>query len=333
MANELSAPFFTIGIPNYERPQYLREALQSILAQSFTDFEVIVSDDCSQADIASVISEFADPRLRWVRQKKNLGAVANFNYVIGQARGRYIVFHQNDDLLHQDFLLRAYEAFQRNPDAVLYASCFWTGDIQQGFHARTDIQADKAADILAGGPFLLDGNLFCARLLVSFPITFPAIAISAEHWHAVGDYFADYELGADQITLCRVLIGGTLLYDARIGGIYRAHAAQTSRSSAKKDKKHFHKLTLQQMVSDLERQQVPWEELLRSYAQQATSAELIAMLRESLIFQADPRLIKSLINVLSQRQQLSRASQFIKLAKKIRIRGLIYLLACLLKKK
>lgn len=327
------SPFFTIGIPNYERPHYLREALQSILAQSFTDFEVIVSDDCSKADIASVINAFSDPRLRWVRQEENLGAVANFNYVIGQARGRYIVFHQNDDLLHRDFLLRAYEAFQRHPDAVLYASCFWTGNTQQGFRASTDIHTDKAADILVGGPFLLDGNLFCARLLVSFPITFPVIAISAEHWHAVGGYFADYELGADQITLCRVLIGGTLLYDTRIGGIYRAHAEQTSRSSAKRDKKHFHKLTLQQMLSDLERHQVPWEELLRNHAQHATLSELFSMLRESLIFQADPRLIKLLINVLSQRQQLNRVSQFIKLAKKIKMRGLIYLLACVLKKK
>lgn len=327
------SPFFTIGIPNYERPHYLREALQSILAQSFTDFEVIVSDDCSKADIASVINAFSDPRLRWVRQEENLGAVANFNYVIGQARGRYIVFHQNDDLLHPDFLLRAYEAFQRHPDAVLYASCFWTGNTQQGFRASTDIHTDKAADILAGGPFLLDGNLFCARLLVSFPITFPVIAISAEHWHAVGGYFADYELGADQITLCRVLIGGTLLYDTRIGGIYRAHAEQTSRSSAKKDKKHFHKLTLQQMLSDLECHQVPWEELLRNHAQHATLSELFSMLRESLIFQADPRLIKLLINVLSQRQQLNRVSQFIKLARKIKMRSLIYLLACVLKKK
>ena len=327
------SPFFTVGIPNYERPHYLREALQSILAQSFTDFEVVVSDDCSKADIASVISEFADPRLRWVRQEKNLGAVANFNYVIGQARGRYIVFHQNDDLLHQDFSLRAYEAFQRHPDAVLYASCFWTGNTQQGFHARADVQADKEADILSGGPFLLDGNLFCARLLVSFPITFPTIAISAAHWHTVGGYFAEYELGSDQITLCRVLIGGKLLYDTRIGGVYRAHASQTSRSSAKKDKKHYHKLTLQQMISDLERHQVPWEELLRNHAQQASPSELISMLRESLIFQANPRLIKLLINVLSQRQQLSGASQYFKLAKKIKMRGLIYLLGCLLKKK
>ena len=328
----MDAPFFTIAIPNYERPHFLREALQNILAQSFEDFEIIVSDDCSEQDIALVINEFSDARLRWIRQEINLGATANFNYVIGQARGRYIVLHQNDDLLHRDFLLRAHEAFQQHPDAALYAACFWTGDVLQGFRARTDMQADKAADILAGGPFLLDGDLFAVRLLVSLPITFPVVAILAEHWHAVGDYFADYELGADQITLCRVLIGGNVLYDTRIGGVYRAHASQTSRASAKKDKKHFHKLTLQQMISDLERHQVPWEKLLRGRAQQATPSELISMLCESLIYQADSRMIKLLVRMLSQRQELNRISQFIKLAKKIKLRGLVYLLRCFLKK-
>ena len=328
----MNAPFFTIAIPNYERPHFLREALHNVFAQSFVDFEVIVSDDCSAQDIAAVINEFPDARLRWVRQETNLGATANFNYVIRQARGRYIVLHQNDDLLHRDFLLRAHEAFQQHPEAALYAACFWTGDVLQGFRARTDMQADKAADILAGGPFLLDGDLFAVRLLVSLPITFPVVAILAEHWHAVGDYFAYYELGADQITLCRALIGGKLLYDTRIGGVYRAHGSQTSRASAKKDKKHFHKLTLQQMISDLERHQVPWERLLQSHAQQATPSELNSMLRESLIYQADPRMIRLLIRVLSQRQELKRVSQFIRLAKKVKLRGLIYLLRCFFKK-
>lgn len=332
MASELTAPFFTIGIPNYERPHFLREALRNIFGQSFTDFEVIVSDDCSKEDIQSVINEFPDSRLRWIRHGKNLGAVANFNYVIDQAKGRYIVLHQNDDLLHVDFLHRAYHALQQHPEADLYASCVWTGDIGQGFRAKVDISAGNAAEILAGGPFLLEGNAFAATLLVSFPITFPAIVISSKHWNEIGGYFSDYELGADQITLCRALIGNKLLYDARIGGIYRAHASQTSRSSAKSDKKHFHRLTLQQMIADLEQHGIPWQQLLQDHAQRVTPAELIVMLRESVIFQADPRLVRLLVNALSERQRLNRASQFFKLAKKLKLRGTVYLLRCLLSK-
>ena len=66
----MSAPLFSIGIPNYERPDTLREALHNIFAQTFQDFEVIVSDDSSNANIEAVISEFNDPRLRWVQQEK-----------------------------------------------------------------------------------------------------------------------------------------------------------------------------------------------------------------------------------------------------------------------
>lgn len=332
MVSEITAPFFTIGIPNYERPHFLREALCNILGQSFTNFEVIVSDDCSNADIQSVINEFPDSRLRWIRHAQNLGAVANFNYVINQAKGRFIVLHQNDDLLHIDFLQRAYHAFQQHPDAAIYACCVWTGDIGHGFRAKVDILARSAAEILAGNPFLMDGNDFAATLLVSLPITFPAVAISSQRWKEIGGYFSDYELGADQITLCRAVIGNKLLYDARIGAIYRAHTAQTSRSSAKADKKYFHKLTLQQMIADLEQHGVAWQPLLRDQAQRAAPADLLVMLRESVIFHADPRLIQLLTKVLTKRQLLNRASQFIKLAKKVKLRGTVYLLRCLIRK-
>lgn len=175
------APFFSVCIPNYERPDYLREALHNILAQTFTNFEIIVSDDCSRADIASVVNLFNDSRVHWIRQEKNIGAVANFNYVINAARGRYIVLHQNDDLLHPDFLLRAHEAFQKSPQSRVYASCVWTGSPEHGLNARTLPHLGSAADILKGGPFEIDGSVFAAQLLVSLPITFPAIAIEAGH--------------------------------------------------------------------------------------------------------------------------------------------------------
>lgn len=326
------APFFTIGIPNYGRPDYLREALDNIVSQSFTDFEVIVSDDCSPQDIEPIVREFSDTRIRWVRQEKNLGAVANFNYLIRHAQGRYIVLHQNDDLLHRDFLLRAHDAFGAHPEAMMYAASFWTGDTPRGFQAKIGIPVKTAAAILQKEATLIDGNFFATSLLTSLPITFPIIAISAEHWRAVGGYFSDYELGADQITLCRILIGNQLLYDPRIGGLYRTHASQTSRASAKKDKRHFHTLTLQQMIADLERHAVPWELLMHSHTLQTSPADLLAMLRESVIFRADPRLIRLLANALVQRQLLNRASQFFRLARKIKIRGLIYLLSCILRK-
>lgn len=325
----MSAPLFSIGIPNYERPDTLREALHNIFAQTFQDFEVIVSDDSSNANIAAVISEFNDPRLRWVQQEKNIGAVANFNYVIHQSRGRYIVLHQNDDMLHPDFLLRAFNAFQESPRATVYAACVWRGNPEQGLRASTLTHLGTAAEILNGSPFEIDGSAIAVQLLVSFPITFPAIVIAANQWRAIGGYFSAHELGADQITLCRALIGTTLLYDTRIGGLYRTHTAQTSRTATKADKKHYHKLTLVQMISDLEQHGIAWQSLLRTHALRAASAAAIDMLKESIVFRADPRLIRLLANVLRKRQLLSRASHYFKLIKKIKLNGSAYLLHCL----
>ncbi len=331
-SNQQLTPIFSIGIPNYERPDYLREALRNIFAQSFENFEVIISDDCSTANIAAVVNEFNDSRLRFVRQDRNIGAVANFNYVILEARGRYIVLHQNDDLLHPDFLLRAYEAFQKAPRAMVYASCVWTGDPDQGLRASTLSHLGHAAEILAGGPFEIDGNAFATQLLVSLPITFPAVVIAAERWRAIGGYFSEYELGADQITLCRALIGTTLLYDTRIGGIYRAHSNQTSRSSGKRDKKLYHELTLKQMVSDLDQREIPWQLLSQNFARQSTIPTLRSMLRESIIFRADLRLIRLLWRVLWQRQQTHGAGEILKFGKKLKVRDLFYLLSCLFKR-
>lgn len=328
-SNQQLTPIFSIGIPNFERPDYLKEALQNIFAQSFVHFEVIVSDDCSRTDIAAVVSQFKDPRLRWVRQEKNIGAIANFNYVINEACGRYIVLHQNDDLLHPDFLLRAYTAFQQAPYAKVYASCVWAGDPDQGLRASTLPHLGNAAEILAGGPFEIDGNAFATQLLVSLPITFPAVVIAAERWRAIGGYFSEYELGADQITLCRALIGTTLLYDSRIGGLYRAHLNQTSRSSGKRDKRLYHELTLKQMVSDLEQREIPWQQLSENFARQSTIPTLRGMLRESIIFRADSRLIRLLWGVLWQRQRTRGAGEIFKFGKQLKVRDLFYLLSCL----
>lgn len=332
MSDPAAAPTFSIGIPNYERPRYLKEALQNVLAQSFADFEVVVSDDCSRADIAAVVAQFDDPRVRFVRQAQNIGAVANFNYVINAARGRYIVLHQNDDLLHPDFLLRAHDAFQQAPQARTYAACVWTGNPEQGLHARTLSHLGSAADVLKGGPFELDGNAFAAQLLVSLPITFPAVAIEASHWHAIGGYFSEFELGADQITLCRAVLNSRLLYDVRIGAIYRAHSNQTSRASAKKDKKHFHVLTLQKMIGDMEKFAVPWQQHTRDFASQASLTDLRAMLRESVIFRADARLVCLLWDILRQHKLGHGRRELLKLGRKLRPGGLAYFLTCLAKR-
>jgi len=112
MASELC---FSVVIPVHNRAQQLRSALQSVLKQAEQDFEVIVIDDDSQDDPAAVVSAFADPRIRLLRQQPHNGAGAARNMGIDEARGRFVAFLDSDDrfLPHHLSAMRRLFASQR----------------------------------------------------------------------------------------------------------------------------------------------------------------------------------------------------------------------------
>lgn len=92
-------PLVTIGIPTYNRSGYLRQALQSALAQTYPNLEIIVSDNASTDDTPQVIAEYTDPRIRFIRQPENLGMAGNWNACLRAATGEYFLLLSDDDLL------------------------------------------------------------------------------------------------------------------------------------------------------------------------------------------------------------------------------------------
>lgn len=98
-------PLVSIGISTYNRADgYLREALESARAQDYENLEIIVSDNGSTDHTAEYVSGLDDPRIRFVRQERNLGANANFNACLEQARGAYFLLLHDDDVLDPDFV-------------------------------------------------------------------------------------------------------------------------------------------------------------------------------------------------------------------------------------
>jgi len=87
-------------MPVYNGEPYIREALDSLLAQTFTDFELIISDNASTDNTETICREYAtkDPRIRYIRQPENRGAIANFKFVLEQARGEYFMWAAADDV-------------------------------------------------------------------------------------------------------------------------------------------------------------------------------------------------------------------------------------------
>lgn len=102
-------PAVSVGMPVYNGAKYIREALDSLLAQTFSDFELIISDNASTDATQSICEEYAhrDPRVRYVRQVENKGAIANFRFVLECATAELFMWAAYDDLWAADYLMDA----------------------------------------------------------------------------------------------------------------------------------------------------------------------------------------------------------------------------------
>lgn len=100
-----TAPMVSIAIPTYNRADsYLKEAIQSALNQTYQNFEIIVSDNCSSDNTELLVKNFQDPRIRYFRQTTNIGQNNNCNFCLAQAGGKYFMLLYDDDLIDSDFL-------------------------------------------------------------------------------------------------------------------------------------------------------------------------------------------------------------------------------------
>lgn len=116
-------PRVSIGVPVYNGDNYLAETLDSILAQTFTDFELIISDNASTDRTEAICRQYAarDHRVRYERNPTNLGAAKNYNRVFELSQGEYFKWNGHDDPLAPSFLERCVAVLDRDPTVVL---CF-----------------------------------------------------------------------------------------------------------------------------------------------------------------------------------------------------------------
>jgi glycosyltransferase involved in cell wall biosynthesis len=95
----VSGPRFSVCIPNYNNGRFLRAALESVLAQTFRDFEIVVSDNASTDDSVAVVESVESDRIRLVRNPQNLGISANFDRAVEASTGRHVLVLSADDLM------------------------------------------------------------------------------------------------------------------------------------------------------------------------------------------------------------------------------------------
>jgi cellulose synthase/poly-beta-1,6-N-acetylglucosamine synthase-like glycosyltransferase len=115
----MSVPAVSVIMAVYNGADLIGETLRSLQAQSFSDFEVIIVDDCSTDDSRAVVRGFGDARIKLVSLATNQGVVAARNRAVAEARGRYIAALDHDDLCRPDRFARQVAWLEANPETVL----------------------------------------------------------------------------------------------------------------------------------------------------------------------------------------------------------------------
>jgi glycosyltransferase involved in cell wall biosynthesis len=116
-----SQPLVSIGLPVYNGERFIREVLDSLLAQSYQQFELIISDNASTDRTAEICQEYLakDRRIRYYRNPTNLGAVKNFNRVFELSTGTYFMWAADHDLREPSFVMRCVEVMEQDQSVVL----------------------------------------------------------------------------------------------------------------------------------------------------------------------------------------------------------------------
>ena len=90
----------SIIMPSYNAKQYIKEAINSVISQTYQNWELIIVDDCSSDKTVDIIQTFKEPRIRLFQNKKNSGAAISRNRALCEARGKWIAFLDSDDVWH-----------------------------------------------------------------------------------------------------------------------------------------------------------------------------------------------------------------------------------------
>jgi glycosyltransferase involved in cell wall biosynthesis len=144
-------PLVSIGIPTYNRPEGVKRTIEQLLQQTYKNFEILVSDNCSTIpEVAIALQTLADSdsRIHYVRQPENIGQFRNFQTVLNLAKGDYFTWAADDDERSPQFLENCLQAFSTSPHLLVVNS------YSEIIHAKTEefVKIDRGCTTLGLSP-------------------------------------------------------------------------------------------------------------------------------------------------------------------------------------
>lgn len=236
-------PRLCIGLPVYNGERFLEEALDSILSQTFVDFELIVSDNASTDSTPAIVSRYVerDPRVRYVRHDRNVGASANFDSVWRRCRSEYFKWTAADDTCAPRFVEACVEVLDADPDVGLaYPSAAFIGPdsmITHGFSDRVTTPDVWASDCVRRTGQIVDVLLqdgSAANVMIFGVIRSEVLA----RVRPIGNYF-----GADMPLVAELAIASGVVEVPETMSFLRRHVGSSStydRSPSAKGQQDFY---------------------------------------------------------------------------------------------
>ncbi len=128
--NITNIPLISIITPAYNSEKYISDAINSVLSQSYSNWEMIIADDCSTDNTASIINHFVDPRIKYIRLNENSGAAVARNTALENANGNFIAFLDADDIWKPEKLEKQLIFMQTNKIGFSFTSFEILGEIR-----------------------------------------------------------------------------------------------------------------------------------------------------------------------------------------------------------
>lgn len=212
-------PTVSVIMSVYNGERFVAEAIESILAQTLTDFEFIIVDDASQDNSAQIIRSYEkrDSRIRFLQHDRNLGAAAAFNYGLAQASGEYYARMDHDDISLPQRLQKQVEFLQHNPEVGLV-----------GTHQRW---VDQDLNPVPGYKLPLEHPLIVLNLFVGPALHGPTFVARRGILAEVGDYNEKTDTNCGDMELALRLLARTQCRLANLPDAlytYRVHDQQVS---------------------------------------------------------------------------------------------------------
>lgn len=225
-------PKVSVILPAYNAEKYIKEAVDSILGQTFKDFELIVINDCSKDSTEQILLSYIDPRLVYVKNEQNLGVAGTLNKGLSLAKGTYIARMDADDISLPERFQKQVTYLDAHPDVAVLGTNVETFDENGPLHIGWSSTDPKQMKV---------------DLFFSCGLAHPSVMMRTDVIRTLGGYDMAFEGLEDYDLWCRVSENYGVTTFPEVLFRYRVHSAQVTKNPSQKYLERLNNLKCRQL--------------------------------------------------------------------------------------